>query len=70
MLTPLTSLSPFSLEQVLKVDHDKRDFGKEKLSGTLYYVHYKGWKASCVSKFRGSGLQQTPAPAFVRGASC
>jgi len=34
--------------QVLKVDHDKRDFGKEKLSGTLYYVHYKGWKASCV----------------------
>lgn len=51
-LTQLTFASRCYLRttpQVLKVDHEKRDFGKEKLSGTLYYVHYKGWKASCVS---------------------
>lgn len=51
---PLASSAFRRLPQVLKVDHDKKDYGKEKLSGTLYYVHYKGWKASCVPGCRPS----------------
>lgn len=41
-------LCPRSTEQILKAEYWQKGSNKSGAEGPHYYVHYKGWKQTCV----------------------
>lgn len=81
-LSPFSTASPASTRppgahphfrmQILKAEFWQKGVNKSGVVGPHYFVHYKGWKQTCVAGSSLAGVaarssRSCPAPALARG---